>query len=185
MNYTKSFVILFLNALIMYSLLELSTNISLSVSSNNMTLNAKPIYHGEGKIIGKRILEKGPEGWKQEVTYQGTGNFSSGINIVSEYWTFVNTHRPDGVIQGEGNGVLSVLDKSGTNTIDTITIKGHGRGFLDLHGQTVFYPTAQLYDTPLNYNGSLSFLNKVVGIAFWNVDPNLGTYVYNLYILEQ
>lgn len=127
----------------------------------------------------KRNLKAG----KQEISYQGTGNFSNKGPIVSEYWTFVNTHRPDGIIQGEGNGVLNVLNESGTNIIDVVTIKGHGRGYVDLHGQTKFYPTAQLYDTPLNYNGSLAFLNKVVGIAVWNVDPNIGNYTYNLYKL--
>ena len=71
MNYTKSIVMLFSTALIIYTLTNISTNISLVALSNNTTLNAKLIYHGEGNIIGQRILEKEPEGWK-------TGNIISG-----------------------------------------------------------------------------------------------------------
>ena len=133
MNYTKSIVMLISTALIIYHLTNISTNISLVALSNNTTVNAKLIYHGEGKIIGQRILEKGPEGWIQEISYQGIGNFSNKDPILSEYWTFVNTHRPDGVIQGEVNSVLNVLNKLGTNIIDAVTIKGHGRRYVNLH----------------------------------------------------
>ncbi|MER5174254.1 MAG: hypothetical protein ABJB76_08540 [Candidatus Nitrosocosmicus sp.] len=45
----------------------------------------------------------------------------------------MNTHRPDGVIQGEENSVLNVLNKLGTNIIDAVTIKGHGRRYVNLH----------------------------------------------------
>ncbi|MER5174255.1 MAG: hypothetical protein ABJB76_08545 [Candidatus Nitrosocosmicus sp.] len=69
MNYTKSIVMLISTALIIYHLTNISTNISLVALSNNTTVNAKLIYHGEGKIIGQRILEKGPEGWIQEISY--------------------------------------------------------------------------------------------------------------------
>jgi hypothetical protein len=102
--------------------------------------------------------------------------------MVLEYWTFVNSHRPDGVIQGEGNGILNVVNNGGINIHDTITITGHSRGYIALDGQYESYPTAQLYTTPLNYNGSLSFLGNVLGVAVWNVYPDL-SYNYKLYNL--
>ena len=48
----------------------------------------------------------------------------------------------------------------------------------------MFYPTAQLYDTPLNDNGSLTFLNRVIGIADWDIDNELNTYNYTMWNLE-
>lgn len=47
-------------------------------------------------------------------------------------------------------------------------MKGYGHGFTDSNDNITFYPTAQLYDTPFNDNGSLTFLNKVIGIADWD-----------------
>ena len=142
MNYTKGIVILISTFLIINALSIISINISLAITSNNTTLNAPLIYQGQGKIIGQKIIGQGPEGWKQEITYQGVGNFSNGGPMVLEYWTFVNTHRPDGVIQGEGNGVLNVLNNGGINIRDTVTITGHGRGYMALNGQDEIYPTA-------------------------------------------
>ena len=77
---------------------------------------------------------------------------------------------------------MNVVNNGGINIHDTITITGHGRGYIALNGQYESYPTAQLYTTPLNYNGSLSFLSNVVGIAVWNVYPDL-SYNYKLYNL--
>ncbi len=78
--------------------------------------------------MGQRIIKSGSEGLKQQVSYQGNGNFSNGGSMISENWAFVNNHRPDGVIQGEGNGVLKVLDNNGTRKGDMIIkIKGLGR----------------------------------------------------------
>ena len=179
MKYARGIVILFSVTLIISVLSITSINTSLALM-NNDTLNAQLIYQAEGKIIGQKIIGQGSQGWKQQVTYQGIGNFSNGGPMVLEYWTFVNTHRPDGVIQGEGNGLLNVVNNGGINLQDTITITGHGRGYIALNGQYESYPTAQLYTTPLNYNGSLSFLGNVVGIAVWNVYPDL-SYSYKLY----
>ena len=57
-------------------------------------------------------------------------------------------------------------------------------GLQDSNGNIMFYPTAQLYDTQLNYNGSLTFLNKVIGIADWDIDNELNTYNYTVWNLE-
>ena len=50
---------------------------------------------------------------------------------------------------------------------------GYGLGFTDSNGNIMFYPAAQLYDTPLNDNGSFTFLNKVVCVADWDIDNKL------------
>ena len=183
MKYTKVIVILFSVTLFINVLSMISINTSLAFIYNN-TLNAQLIYQAEGKIIGQKIIGQEHQGWKQQVTYQGMGNYSNGGPKVLEYWTFVNTLGSDGVIQREGNGILNVLNNGNINVQDTITMTGYGRGYVALNGQYESYPTAQLYTMPLNYNGSLSFLGKVVGIAVWNVYPNL-SYSYKLYNLGQ
>ncbi len=176
-------IILLFSIICMISLCNISiNNTTLAISYKNTDLIFKPIYHSEGKIVEQRIIENGSEGWKQQVSYQGKGNFSNGDPTVSENWTFINNHRSDGVIQGEGNGVLKVLDNNGTRKGDMIIkIKGYGRGYHEPNGQITFYPTSQLYDTPLNYNGTLAFLNKIIGIAIWKVNLGSNTYDYTMY----
>ena len=47
-----------------------------------------------------------PDGtFKIEVSYAGTGSFK-GVGV-TEIWTFLDTHRPDGVIQGVEIGDLT------------------------------------------------------------------------------
>jgi len=104
---------------------------------------------------------------------------------VIEHWIYINNHRSDGVIQGEGNGRLIYIDNNNTSSKhDTVKMKGYSRGFTDSNGNIMFYPTAQLYDTPLNDNGSLTFLNQVLGIADWDVDNKLNTYNYTMWKLN-
>jgi hypothetical protein len=48
----------------------------------------------------------------------------------------------------------------------------------------LYNSNAQLYDTSLNDNGSPAFLNKVIGIADWEVDDKLNAYNYTMWDLE-
>jgi hypothetical protein len=61
------------------------------------------ISEGQRKIIGQRnIYSEEPQNSqtaKIEVSYSGTANIK-GIGNVSETWTFVNTHKPNAIIQG-------------------------------------------------------------------------------------
>ena len=156
-----------------------------SNNSNTNTVNAKQIYFSHGNITNQTIIESGINGTKVQVSYEGIGQFTDGGPKVTEYWIYINNHRSDGVIQGEGNGKLVYIENNNTNSKhDSVKMKGYGRGFTDSNGNIMFYPTAQLYDTPLNDNGSLTFLNKVIGIADWDIDNKLNTYNYTMWNLE-
>jgi hypothetical protein len=158
---------------------------NLDKSSNSLTVNAKQIYLSHGNITNQTIIESGINGTKVQVSYEGMGQFTGGGPKVTEYWIYINSHRSDGVIQGEGNGRLVYTDNNNTSSKhDSVKMKGYGRGFIDLKGNIMFYPTVQLYNTPLNDYGSLAFLNKVIGIADWDVDNKLNTYNYTMWKLE-
>lgn len=147
-----------------------------SNNSHSTTVSAKQIYFSYGNITNQTIIESGINGTKVRVTYEGIGQFTGGGPKVTEYWIYINNHRSDGVIQGEGNGKLVYIENNNKSSKhDTVKMKGYGRGFTDSNGNSVFYPIAQLYDTPLNDNGSLTFLNKVIGITDWDVDNMLNT----------
>ena len=61
------------------------------------------IPEGQRKIIGQRNIyseeSQNSQTAKIEVSYSGTTNIK-GIGNVSETWTFVNTHKPNAIIQG-------------------------------------------------------------------------------------
>ncbi len=152
---------------------------------NSTIVNAKQIYFSHGNITNQTIIDTGINGTKVQVSYEGFGQFTGGGPKVAEYWIYINIHRSDGVIQGVGNGKLIYVENNDTNPEhDSVKMKGYGRGFTDSNGTIVFYPTAQLYDTSLNDNGSLAFLNKVIGIADWDVDDELNTYNYTMWDIE-
>ena len=152
-----------------------------SNNSNTTTVNAKQIYASHGNITNQTIIESGINGTKVQVSYEGIGQFVGGGPRVTEYWIYMNNHRSDGVIQGEGNDKLVHIENNATNSKhDSVKMKGYGRGFTDSNGNIMFYPTAQLYDTPLNDNSSLTFLNRVIGIADWDRDNELNTYNYTM-----
>ncbi len=77
-----------------------------SNNSNTTTVNAKQIYFSHGNITNQTIIESGINGTKVQVSYEGIGQFAGGGPRVTEYWIYMNNHRSDGVIQGEGNGKL-------------------------------------------------------------------------------
>jgi hypothetical protein len=61
------------------------------------------IPEGQRKIIGQRNIyfeeSQNSQTAKTEVSYAGTANIK-GIGNVLETWTFVNTHKPNAIIQG-------------------------------------------------------------------------------------
>ena len=87
-----------------------------SNNSNTNTVNAKQIYSSHGNIIAQIIIESGINGTKVQVSYEGMGQFTNGGPKVTEYWIYINNHRSDGVIQGEGNGKLVYNENNNTNS---------------------------------------------------------------------
>jgi hypothetical protein len=149
-----------------------SDNHTTAVAPNQNTVPGQLIYEAHGKIVAQKVINTGKtDGAKIQVSYAGSGKFTNGLNV-KELWTFVNTHKLDGVIQGVGQGIIKTIDNK-----ELAIATGYGRGFTGVGGKIV-YPTAQLYST--NSTGRLSFLNEVVGFSQWQVD-NSGNYSYRMW----
>jgi hypothetical protein len=140
-----------------------STNITNNIQTN---ITGHLIYEAHGKIVAQKMLNS----VAQKVSYAGVGRFTNGVDV-TEVWTFVNSHRPGGAIQGVGQGVLNTVDNK-----EIATATGYGRGLTEV-GKIV-YPTAQLYST--NSTGRLAFLKEIVGFSEWQVD-NSGNYSYRMW----
>ncbi len=149
-----------------------SDNHTTAVAPNQNTVTGQLIYEAHGKIVAQKVINSGKtDGAKIQVSYAGSGKFTNGLNV-KELWTFVNTHKLDGVIQGVGQGIIKTVDNK-----EIALATGYGRGFTGVGGKIV-YPTAQLYST--NSTGRLAFLNEVVGFSQWQVD-NSGNYSYRMW----
>lgn len=149
-----------------------SDNHSNALAPNQNTVTGQLIYEANGKIVAQKVINPGKtDGAKIQVSYSGSGKFTNGLNV-KELWTFVNTHRLDGVIKGVGQGIIKTIDNK-----EIAIATGYGRGFPGVGGKIV-YPTAQLYST--NPTGRLAFLSEVVGFSRWQVD-NSGNYSYRMW----
>jgi hypothetical protein len=149
-----------------------SDNHTTAVAPNQNTVTGQLIYEAHGKIVAQKVINTGnTDGAKIQVSYAGSGKFTNGLNVY-ELWTFVNTHKLDGVIHGVGQGIIKTIDNK-----ELAIATGYGRGFTGVGGKIV-YPTAQLYST--NSTGRLAFLSEVVGFSQWQVD-NSGNYSYRMW----
>ena len=92
-------------------------------------------------------------------------------------WTFVNTYRQKGVIQGIGQGAISTKDHT-----EIASATGYGRGHIQQRGSSIVFPTVQLYST--DPTGRLAFLKTLIGLSEWKVDNNSGTYGYRIWELK-
>jgi len=117
------------------------------------------IYEHKGKITGQRVLAA--EGPKMETTFSGSAKYRGTDG--TEIGTYRSVYRPEGVLYGEGQGVITTMD----GEIATWTGSGIGRftgqGKIRFHGP-LFYRT---YST-----GKLAFLNNLVGVYETQIDEN-------------
>lgn len=149
-----------------------SDNHTSVVAPNQYTVTGQLIYEAHGKIVAQKVINSGKtDGAKIQVSYSGSGKFTNGLDV-TELWTFVNTHRLNGVIHGVGQGIIKTIDNK-----EIALATGYGRGFTGVGGKIV-YPTAQLYST--NSTGRLAFLNEIVRFSQWQVD-NSGNYSYKMW----
>ena len=85
-------------------------NHTTAVAPNQNTVTGQLIYEAHGKIVAQKVINSGKtDGAKIQVSYSGSGKFTNGLNV-KELWTFVNTHKLDGVIQGVGQGFIKTID---------------------------------------------------------------------------
>jgi hypothetical protein len=117
------------------------------------------IYEHRGKITNQRVLDA--EGAKMETSFSGSANYRGTDG--TEIGTYRTTYRPEGVLYGEGQGVITTKD----GEIATSTGSGIGRftgqGKIRFHGP-LFYRT--------HSTGKLAFLNNLVGVYETQIDEN-------------
>jgi hypothetical protein len=118
------------------------------------------LYEQKGKITSQRVLDAGPEP-KMETSFAGSANYRGTDG--TEIGTYQTTFRPEGVLYGEGHGVITTKD----GEIATWTGSGIGRftgqGKIRFHGP-LFYRT--------HSTGKLAFLNNLVGVYETQIDEN-------------
>ena len=86
-----------------------------------------------GQVMGMRVLSNNADGVSVEVSLQTTGT----IRGVPEntLWTYTILIRPDGSLQGGGNGIMTTQDG------DVISLIGNGSGKAAPPGATTNFRT--------------------------------------------
>lgn len=118
------------------------------------------IGEGKGKILSQRVIDIRDGIPKIEVSFTSSGKFK-GIEA-TEVATYSTTPRSDGMLYGEGCGV--VLSKDGK---ETVTWTGQGIGRFVSQGRirfagSLFFRTSS--------SGQLGFLNNLVGVFEYESD---------------
>jgi hypothetical protein len=141
-----------------------STNAS--GGNNNITLG-NLIYQHKGKITSETVLE-GPT---VQTSFASNGTVTGGVtNVnVTEIGTYTTTPRADGILYGEGQGVIT-----GENG-EIVTWDSQEIGSMAPNGEITF--RGSIFFRTLSPTGSLGFLDNMVGVFIFQVDPSGNTAV--------
>ena len=120
------------------------------------------IYENKGKITSQRVLDA--EGAKMETSFSGSAKYRGTDG--TEIGTYSTIYRPEGVLYGEGHGIITSTD----GEIATWTGSGIGRftgqGKIRFTG-SLFYSTSSA--------GKLSFFKNLVGVFEYEIDESGNT----------
>src|SRR5215468_12053124 len=123
-----------------------------------MSMLGDKIGAESGKVTVQRVLPNPGGGPKMEITFQATGTLlGANETDTGTYWSMV---RPDGMLYGEGQGVL--MGKGG----EMATWVGQGVGTIKKDGN-VSYRGAVYYQTS---TPSWTRLNSVASIFEYELD---------------
>jgi hypothetical protein len=127
----------------------------------------------KGKITGQRVLDVQEDGPKVEYSFSADGKMRDiEITHMATFWTIP---RANGILYGEGQGVITTKDGQ-----DMATEIGRGIGQLTDGGKKVRFRGCFFYKTSSTSTGKLSFLNNTVGI-FEYVGDNSGNTSYKVW----
>ena len=143
-----------------------TTNSTTNASSGNITLGGL-IYQHKGKITSETVLE-GPT---VQTSFASNGTVTGGVTNVSvtEIGTYTTTPRADGILYGEGQGVIT-----GENG-EIVTWDSQEIGSMAPNGEIIF--RGSIFFRTLSPTGSLGFLDNMVGVFIFQVDPSGNTAV--------
>jgi hypothetical protein len=145
---------------------SLINSINASGGNNNITLG-NLIYRHKGKITSETVLE-GPT---VQTSFASNGTVTGGVTNVSvtEIGTYTTTPRADGILYGEGQGVIT-----GENG-EIVTWDSQEIGSMAPNGEIIF--RGSIFFRTLSPTGSLGFLDNMVGVFIFQVDPSGNTAV--------
>jgi hypothetical protein len=143
-----------------------TTNSTTNASGGNITLGGL-IYQHKGKITSETVLE-GPT---VQTSFASNGTVTGGVTNVSvtEIGTYTTTPRADGILYGEGQGVIT-----GENG-EIVTWDSQEIGSMAPNGEVIF--RGSIFFRTLSPTGSLGFLDNMVGVFIFQVDPSGNTAV--------
>ncbi|HJR46703.1 MAG TPA: hypothetical protein VJ799_00970 [Nitrososphaeraceae archaeon] len=143
-----------------------TTNSTTNASGGNITLGGL-IYQHKGKITSETVLE-GPT---VQTSFASNGTVTGGVTNVSvtEIGTYTTTPRADGILYGEGQGVIT-----GENG-EIVTWDSQEIGSMAPNGEIIF--RGSIFFRTLSPTGSLGFLDNMVGVFIFQVDPSGNTAV--------
>ena len=120
------------------------------------------IYEHKGKITSQRVLDV--EGAKMETSFSGSANYRG--TECTEIGTYSTIYRPEGVLYGEGQGVITTKDGEIATWTGSGIGKFTGQGKIRFTG-SLFYSTSSA--------GKLSFFNNLVGVFEYEIDESGNT----------
>lgn len=119
----------------------------------------------QGRITGSRVLPSEGPTPKIESSYQGSGKIL-GVEV-TDMGTYWSIFRADGLLYGEGQGVVMTRDG------EIATWKGHGLGRFRGHSSAVSWRGSVLFQTS---SQKLARLASVATIFEYEVDEDGNTY---------
>ena len=151
---------------------ETSSNSANIVTTNADTINktgnltiGNLIYENKGEITSQTVLE-GPT---VQTSFSSNGTILNGINSidVTEIGTYTTTPRSNGVVYGEGQGVIT-----GKNN-EIVTWSSQEIGIITPEKKIKF--NGSIFFRALSPIGSLAFLDNKMGIFTFEVDASKNT----------
>ena len=117
------------------------------------------ISEERGKITGERVLDVQIP--KMETSFTMEGNYRG--TLCTDVGTYTAVLREGGVLQGEGQGIITTKDGQGM-----ATWTGQGIGRFSSPGKISF--RGSLFFSTNSQNRKLAFLNNMVGVFEYEVD---------------
>ncbi|HYZ96018.1 MAG TPA: hypothetical protein VE524_05360 [Nitrososphaeraceae archaeon] len=146
----------------------IGTNVVTTADTINKTDNpniGNLIYENKGEITSQTVLE-GPT---VQTSFSSNGTILNGINSidVTEIGTYTTTPRSNGVVYGEGQGVIT-----GKNN-EIVTWSSQEIGIITPEKKIKF--NGSIFFRALSPIGNLAFLDNKMGIFTFEVDASKNT----------
>lgn len=118
------------------------------------------IYEGQGQGLGRRVLPSQGQGPRMEAPFQESGKML-GVDF-NNTGTYTAIARPDGMLQGEGQGIA--MSREG----DVVTWTGTGVGKMN-QGGVVSWRGVLYFQTA---SPKFARLNSIAGVYEYEIEAN-------------